>query len=341
MDTLEFNIIVSILLVPINLFCSFWIFKEALNQAGVTFGEALRHFSNKPLVGTSRTRLQKNQRRIFHYLAEKAEDPEQIRKLLRWYGISTLPGLAALILAEFGIIIPFANKEQYIFVGNIVLILINIVLVVVGKVYKQNHPMEERMVEKLAIKREKEKSKHRGKQIVVCTVVGGIFLSFFIAIHLAVVELINPKTTSIQPPSITGNLHFSDVHTALSDRGFETANIATTYWFYDEHKLTNVVAGVKGETTFEFYEYSDGETTDGVYNRISYDIAPELEFDQRVEYETELPGGGKQFAITQNGVYSLVLYQNNTVIYACSSDHPDEIQDILDSLGYLTENTAG
>ena len=120
MDTLEFNIIVSILLVPINLFCSFWIFKEALNQAGVTFGEALRHFSNKPLVGTSRTRLQKNQRRIFHYLAEKAEDPEQIRKLLRWYGISTLPGLAALILAEFGIIIPFANKEQYIFAGNII-----------------------------------------------------------------------------------------------------------------------------------------------------------------------------------------------------------------------------
>ena len=67
-----------------------------------------------------------------------------------------------------------------------------------------------------------------------------------------------------------------------------------------------MVAGVKGETTFEFYEYSDGETTDGVYNRISYDIAPELEFDQRAEHETELPGGGKQFAITQNGVYSLV-----------------------------------
>ena len=51
-----------------------------------------------------------------------------------------------------------------------------------------------------------------------------------------------------------------DVNTNLNERRFETANIPTTYWSYAENNLENVCAGVKGDTKFEFYEYTDGET---------------------------------------------------------------------------------
>lgn len=43
---------------------------------------------------------------------------------------------------------------------------------------------------------------------------------------------------------------FAAVHAMLSERGFETANITTTYWFYDENKITNVVSGIKGGDGF-------------------------------------------------------------------------------------------
>ena len=337
MDSLDLNIIVSIILLSVNLYCSFWIFREALNLAGVTFRESLHYFANRPLTGIGRSRLRKKQRRIFHYLAERTDNPEKLRKLLRWYGISTLPGLAALILAEFAAILPIANKEKYVFIGNMILVLLNIALVIIGKVYRQNHPLEERMAEKLAIKREREKG---GKHRIVYTIVGGIFLSFLIGFHLAAADIFNSQSSSTQLPAVTEKLHFSDVHTALSTRGFETANIPTTYWFYDEDKLTNVVSGIKGTTGFEFYEYSDGETTDRVYHRISYDIAQDMEPAQRAEYETELSKGGKMFTATQNGVYYIVLYQNNTVVYAYSSEDTNEIQEILVELGYCDGETS-
>ena len=127
----------------------------------------------------------------------------------------------------------------------------------------------------------------------------------------------------------------SDVNTVLIEQGFETANIPTTYWFYDENKLTNVCAGIKDDTKFEFYEYTDGETTDGVYHSISYAVAQDMEFDERVQHETELPDGNKIFTVKIGGVYHLVMYQDNTVVYAYSPKSIDEINDILARIGYL------
>lgn len=89
----------------------------------------------------------------------------------------------------------------------------------------------------------------------------------------------------------------------------------------------------RGGTAFEFYEYTDGETTDGVYNRISYDVSRELEPDEREKYERMLQGGGKRFDFTENGVSSIVVYQGNIVIYAYFPEEEHEIQDMLEELG--------
>lgn len=41
------TVIFSALLLPVNLICSFWLFREALNLSGVTFGEIRRDLSDE------------------------------------------------------------------------------------------------------------------------------------------------------------------------------------------------------------------------------------------------------------------------------------------------------
>lgn len=169
------------------------------------------------------------------------------------------------------------------------------------------------------------------KKWMVCLFAGAFLLTIIVGFKLAADgrEQIAGRFENTRPIMVD----FSDVHTVLSDRGFETANVPTTYWFYDEDKLTNVVSGIKEGTAFEFYEYTDGETTDGVFNSISYDISQKMEQSERDEKITELPGGGKMFHMTENGIFSLVLYKHNTVIYAHSNEKSTDILDILSELG--------
>ena len=42
MNKMEILIIISALLLPVNLYCSFWIFREVLNLSGITFREMLK-----------------------------------------------------------------------------------------------------------------------------------------------------------------------------------------------------------------------------------------------------------------------------------------------------------
>lgn len=131
---------------------------------------------------------------------------------------------------------------------------------------------------------------------------------------------------------------FHSVHTVLSNRKFETANRPTTYWFYGKNKLSNVVSGVKNDIFFEFYEYTDGETTDSVYNRISYDLSPDMEPDERDRLSVVLPcKSGKLFTLKENGILSIVAFWDNTVVYAHSPETSTEIEDILFELGYCQE----
>ena len=72
-----------------------------------------------------------------------------------------------------------------------------------------------------------------------------------------------------------------------------------------------------------------------MYNQIVYLTAPELENVERENYETTLPDGNRIFTIAIDGVYYLVMYRNDTVIYAYSPDSLNEINEILVVIGYL------
>ena len=324
-----FNIIFSIILLQVNICCAFWIFREALNLCGITVREFLGLTAHKAFPGNRRRGLAKRQRFLVRFFQENSADPSQPVRLLRTFGICTLPGLAALALALYAA--RNADGGTVAFIGNLALLLVNIALAYARGIYKKRHPLDEKTAEMLLAKRGEERKggrKTRRRNWVVYTLAGAFFIAVLLGFHLTVAGV-----PGVQPKGIG----HQDVNTVLNERGFETANTPTTFWFYDENKLENVCAGVKGGARFEFYEYMDGESTDLVYNSIMTGVAQDMEPDERAQHETVLPGGNKMFAAAAGGVYHLVLYQGNTVVYACSPGTLTEINDILFAIGYLKE----
>ncbi len=326
---LVLTVIFSALLLPVNLVCSFWLFRETLNLSGVTFGGIRRDLSDTLRIGTHMRR--RKTRIILAYLTPTSADPAKTKRLFYGYAWSTLPGLAALILAEYAAVSRNPDKLTVTLCGNLILVLVNLALVIAGRVYRKNHPLDDKIAEKLAQTRAREREEnqsHRVRNGIVYAVVGVFFLTVFFGFQLAVVGV-------TQNENRAEKVDFHNVHTVLSEKGFETANIPTTYWQYDENKLSNVCAGVKDDTKFEFYEYVDGDTTDLIYNQIIYDIAPDMEPNERDTHETALPDGNKLFTAVIDDIYYCVSYKNNTVIYACSSESLVEINGILFEIGYL------
>lgn len=334
------NIVFSILLLPVNFCCAFWIFREAMNLTGMTFKEFLNSTSDVVFPNSTVHRgLQKRQRFLVAFFQEKSSDPKKSIRLLWTFGICTLPGLAALTLAIFCARSP--ENLKYAFIGNLILVLINIGLVIWKKIYRKNHPLDETLAEKLAKKHSQETAegrKNRRKNMIVYSLVGAFFFGvlLFFMLLIAGVDFAHIGTHGLSgKPNYSNSISREDVDTVLKEKGYETYEIPVTYWELDENKLMYVCAGVKGDSKFEYYEYSDGETTDLVYNQISYNVSPDMEPSERKSHETELSDGNKMFTAAVGGMYYLVLYQGNTVIYAYSPDSLDEINDILMQIGYL------
>lgn len=317
----------SIILLPANFCCAFWLFREALNLTGMTFGEFVKKVNSQMLhITTKRHRKRRVQRLLAKFFAENSSDPQKSIKLTRDFGFCTLPGLAALCLATYSA--TNVNHVKYAFIGNIILTVINIALVVWGKIYRKNNPFDGLMTERFS-----EEKKHNTKNIAVFSSVGilifGVLMFFMLGI--AGIFRSNQGQKTYQSAISTQ----ASLITILNEKGYETANISTTYWEFDENKLEHIAAGVKDNGKFEFYGYSDVETVESVYNQIVSNIAPNFEISERKNHETSLTGKGKMFTAVIDGVYYLVTYQNDTVIYAYSQDNLYEINEILTAIGYL------
>ena len=330
-----FIIIFSIILLPVNVCCDFWLFREALNLTGMTFREFLETTSSariSPSVG--RHHFRKRQRFLLNFFKEHSADPQKSIRLLWAFGICTLPGLAALSLAEYAAM--RIDQLDSVLIGDFILVVINVALVVWGRIYRRNHPVDEIVAEKLHAKRiheTKDGRKNRTKNIIIYVIVGVFFLGMLLFFMSGISGL--SSSQQYQPSQQSAISIHADLITLLNEKGYETANIPTTYWEIDEHKLLHVAAGVKGNSKFEFYGYSDAETVDLVYNQIVHLTVPELENAELERHETTLPGGNKIFTISIDGINYLVMYRSDTVIYAYSPDSLNEINNILTSIGYL------
>lgn len=320
-----FNIVFSIILLPMNVCCAFWLFREALNLTGMTFSEFVKkNYHKTPHI--KRHRLRRIQRLLAEFFYENSSNPQKSIRLSRMFGICTLPGLVALSLAAYSAM--SLTNIKYAFIGNIVLVMVNITILICGKIYRKNNPIDDIIAEKCSSSKKSNK-KNSVKNIIVYSFVGvllcGILFFFMVGILGISHSKQNQNAISTQ----------ADLIAILNEKGYETANVPTTYWEFDENKLEHIAAGVKGNSKFEFYGYSDDETVDLVYNQIIYFTVGEMENTEIASHETTLPNGNKMFTVKNDGVYYLVMYQNDTVIYAYSPDSLNEINEILTEIGYL------
>ncbi len=338
-----FPIVFSVLLFLINLFCSFWLFREALRLSGVTFGELLFLAGESPL-GTghaARRGMERRKRFILAYLLETSPDPLKTKKLFYGYCYSTIPGFLALALGGYGAY-AFQNPEKrnIVLVCNVLLLVFNIALACAGKIYRKRNPLDRKTEEILEQKRREEAAGgiSGAKAAIVYTIIGCFFLGVLLFFYLGAAGILQSSGEASGVPQISAaeTADFYTVHSVLSKRGFETANIPTTYWTLDEDKLVNVVSGRKDDMAFEFYEYTDGDTTETVFNRIVSDVSGEGDSDGGKKQESALEGGGKIYTTTDKGTFTVVLYKENTVVYAHSPEKSDEIQSVLAELGYKT-----
>lgn len=253
-----------------------------------------------------------------------SKDPQKSIKLSRAFGFCTIPGIAALCVATYSAM--FADGIKYAFIGNIVLTLINIAIAACGIIYKKRNSFCDTSITK------NRAAQYRTKDIIVYFFVGVLFFCILLFFMLGTVGIIDSRqnTTSYRSAISIG----SDLITILTEKGYETANIPALYWDIDENKPEHLAVGVKENGRFEFYGYNDNKTVDLIYDKIVNLISAETENIDAENHETSFSDGSKKFTITIDGVYHLVIYRNDTLIYAYSSDSPDEIGEILERIGY-------
>ncbi len=321
----------SFLLVPWYLYCTAWIGGELFALSGMTFWEFVQKGQGRVPMSTSHHRSRSRRTRaVLALLMETSSDPEETQRLFRRYCYSTLPAFLAFVPS----LIPGMWGNWQVFLAwDVVLFLVGVVIKAQGRGYRRKHRLDPLQEEKLeARQRRQNKTFFTGKSLVVYGLFGLFFLGMFVVIVTGGGQMFSmwSNQQSVAPD-------FYDVHEVVYEAGFETANVPTTYWRYEEQKLGDVVSGIKGAAAFEYYEYYDDETVDLVYNQICSDIAPEMTAQPREEWSQSLPNGGERCTLTRDGVTYEVLYWGNTVVYAYAPEGSGKITDLLVELHYIQE----
>ena len=117
MNELIFQIVCSIALLPVNFCCAFWMFREALSLTGMTFREFLS-FSSHTVLPSGRAGVRRRQRFLVRFFREKSREPEKSIRLLWAFGYCTLPGLAALVLAQYAALSGHPDRSEERRVGK-------------------------------------------------------------------------------------------------------------------------------------------------------------------------------------------------------------------------------
>ncbi len=351
MNLFCFSILFSVLILPLNFLCIRWMHKRAFDLTGVTRWEYLKRtaqreteealeFTDEPprytdpeelALSKKTARMKVSQRKLVFFIHEHSKNPNESLRLLKLANACAFFGFAGPLLATYAGISHNPHKTIAILLCDTVLFLINLGIFVAGRIYNARHPLDSKLAEELHVKLEAEKSE-RNKAYIKAILVFVAFLGLMGGILYFVGA--KPAQNSIQNTTPAFYIGTETVQNVLRSKGYETYEIPVTYWEYDEHKLMDVCAGIKGKSKLEFYDYSDSDTVDGVYNRIVYNLTADWEYADRDTHQAEMPGGGKRFHAILNGVHQLCIYREDVLIYAYSADGLDEINKILREIGF-------
>ncbi len=276
-------------------------------------------------------RMKVSQRKFAFFIHEHSTNPKESFRLLKLANYCAFFGFAGVLLATYAEISHSSHKVSVTLICDAVLVLINLGIFTAGRIYNSRHPLDGKLAEQLRVKLEAEKSE-RNKAYIKSIIFFVAFLCFMGGIVYFVGS--KPPNNSKQNVSSAFYINIETVRNVLNSKGYETYEIPVTYWEYNEDKLMNVCAGVKDGSKFEFYDYADSNTVDGVYNRIVYNLTADREHADRDAHLVEVPDGGKRFHAIIDGVHQLCIYREDVLIYAYSADGLDEINEILREIGF-------
>lgn len=321
----------SVLMIPWYLYCTSWMFQELCALSGLTFWEFIEKGQNRvPMATHSRRSRSRRTRAVLGVLLETSEDPEETQRLFRRYCYSTLPAAAAMFPISM---VAVGGQTWLPLVVDGAIFLLGLVLKFQAGSYRTRHPRNLQTEAKLEQRRAKDQKAYpMGKLAGGYVVFGLFFLGMAAIIFLGAsgaFQRQSKPTTGVEPPT----LH--SVDTMLYAMGFETEDVSTSYWMYEESKLEQQVAGTTLDERFEFYVYSNDDSSLGAYNAICYDLTRDLEPDQRDAYEESLPFGGEGFTYTRDGITYYVLCWENTVVYAYAPEGGERISNMLEGLEYF------
>lgn len=325
-------IILSVLLVPMNLYCAFWLFREALNLTGMTYHE------HKTVLSSQRDEsigIGQRWQAMICFFRDYSSDPERSILLMRLYLVALLPSVAAVALMAYA---DLAEQVSYVLTGDVVLLAVNVALALAGVLYRHLHPMDPETAQKFREKRIREWAVNRlhwQKAVAICVAFAAFFL---LVLHLLVGDTVRTSlslqyqrnhhiATTVQP----------QLRALLDKNGFETNTDPEATRDYNSYRtdILCTLVGKKGGSTLEFYGYTENHYAEGVFNRFVFSSAPELEFSERDSHETSFSDGSRLFTIEIDSMYYLVASRYDTVVYAYSPAPLDEITEILTDIGYL------
>lgn len=180
-------ILFSILLVPVNFLCAFWLFREALQLTGMTYQEYFKKTSSdgEVLLGSEQRWGYTNR-----FFKAYSSDPEKSMHFMKIYAAALLPGLAAVLLLCYAE--AHAERLSGVLSGDFALLAVNAALALAGVLYRRRHPMDPVAAERLREKRRKERAynrKHWKKIAVkgtVCAAVSAADSVYFCRRHIEI-----------------------------------------------------------------------------------------------------------------------------------------------------------
>ncbi len=355
---LNINIITLLitLLVPVNLVCSFWIFREMLNLSGVLYSE-LNYEISGSYSSPNRKHNEKNM--ILAYLLDRSSDIELTLKLSRWYLVSLIPSALSFIVTLYVTISDNEKELQYALMGIIALIVVNILILACRGIYREKHPLDDR----LSVTLEEKKREYRSNSS--SNIIQAFIYIFAIALMTTMIFIGNSVIIGLdrtsEPENPTTNQTdiiesqdafydgefvnqmptYSDVIRVLEENGFEIKNTSALFSHIEGEHITNSFVSENTDTRFEYYEYSvehldinDYEIiSNSIWEEICKDTAPDSEF-----FGTDsLIRGGVSRCIVDSDYLKALYWKENTIIYICSERNSmSGIEDkIIYELGYI------
>ncbi len=341
------------LLVPINIVCSLWIYREMLNLSGVLHGELNSEITGNYSPGprkpngvfySSPNRKYNEHSITVAYLLDHSSNPELTLKLAKWQKISFIPSFLSFIITIY--ITISDNEKEYLYatIGIAILLVMNFITLLLRRFYREKYPLDEKVSAQLE-KKKREQSKYSKANITFFFVyiIAGVLVTFMLFIGNSIVFGLGEPTKS----DTTNNANVQVVvptreyvNKTVKEYGFETYEKAAQYWYVIDTGL-DIVAGEKGSTKFEFYEiskyqYNDNDCEEFYYKMID-EICEDNSIDEKNIFPFSLNNGGKGIWIIEKDVERKLFLKGHTIVYVywdVNVDTQREIDKIMKTLHY-------